>query len=437
MNYKQYTKNDQIFIIRESVKRKRSKLYILRLPVVIISSVVLSIIIGLNFKDFSKNLEPFGEIYLSLLQMCIIPIVASSITYSIGKLADSNNASEQIKKTMGMLVLTLIVIASLSTLLSMATTKVIFDIFEVGSMSNRGSFDIKLNLIETNSVEEPLSITSFITNIIPSNIFGSITNEVLIQIVFFSMFMGFSIGSLKKDESKECLKYCETIFTCFQYIITATLYILPFGILCLISSRISSIEESVLYSMLTFIVAIYVVGTIIVIINVIFTKVYVKKSFMSILRELKEPYSIAFSTCNSYASIPYIITNLPYLNVDSNHIKMTAPISITLGRFGTTVYFTLIIMFCAKIYGVDIGFSDIPMVVAMSIIGSIATAGVGGVAVVTIINSITNPFGIESSGLIFLFLAIDPLIDPIRTLLIVNTNINVILLSSAKKNSNK
>ena len=86
--------------------------------------IIVALFIGIYFKETAKVLTPFGEMYLSLLKMCIIPIVASALAYSIGKLASSDEASRQLKRSILVILASLIAVAFIVSLLVSSRSRV-------------------------------------------------------------------------------------------------------------------------------------------------------------------------------------------------------------------------------------------------------------------------------------------------------------------------
>jgi len=79
-------------------------------PWVIILGMVTGGILGVYFKSFVFYIKPIGEIYLSLLQMSVIPIMVSAIVVSIGKLMKLKDANTYLKKICVVFILFLFVI---------------------------------------------------------------------------------------------------------------------------------------------------------------------------------------------------------------------------------------------------------------------------------------------------------------------------------------
>ena len=55
-------------------------------PIILLISIIIGSIIGLIFKDKAKVLEPFGEVFINMLFVIVIPLVFSTIAGSIANM---------------------------------------------------------------------------------------------------------------------------------------------------------------------------------------------------------------------------------------------------------------------------------------------------------------------------------------------------------------
>ena len=55
-------------------------------PKTVVVGVLLGFVSGLYFKDFSHGLKPLADIYVSLLSMCILPILVSALVWGVGQM---------------------------------------------------------------------------------------------------------------------------------------------------------------------------------------------------------------------------------------------------------------------------------------------------------------------------------------------------------------
>jgi len=132
---------------------------------------------------------------------------------------------------------------------------------------------------------------------------------------------------------------------------------------------------------------------------------------------------VALGTRSSLASLPSTIHSLvDKLGFDHTEVNLYTPLGVTICRYGNVIYFALAAFFIAQLYETSLGMAEILTVLVASILAGMATAGATGVLTLSMMTIVLEPLGLPWSAAIVLFIAIDPIVDPLRTLLIVHTN---------------
>ncbi|BBM88743.1 hypothetical protein COTS27_00428 [Spirochaetota bacterium] len=403
---------------------------ILKNPLTIAASVAIGIYIGINFKEVAKTIAPFGNMYLYLLQMSVIPILISAIVSSIAKLIKSKGINKLLVKMLFYFVLSVTFCGMLGTfagvwnkpgeLINNQTREVLSQIVE----SSEETTDLEVSISQPYKEVPRKRILDFVASIIPSNIFESLASGRAMELVFFSIILGIAIG-FTEDKSGETLSNIfVTLFLAFQKIINWAMYVLPFGLICLIADQVADTGLNVIFAMFNLIILFYGIGLLMMIINCIVIYVRSRKSIKQVLYAVLTPIIIAFSTRSSFATIPSCVEALEKkLFFERSVTNLLIPLGITLGRYGNIIYFSLVSIFLLQLYGIDYGSVDIIKTIIGSILAGIATAGATGLATLAAIQIVLTPLGLPFEVIIVILLAIDTIIDPLRTALIVQTNL--------------
>ena len=144
------------------------------------------------------------------------------------------------------------------------------------------------------------------------------------------------------------------------------------------------------------------------------------------LFKIKEPLLLAFTTQSSLACLPSAIDSLTNeLRFESKSTNVVLPLAITLCRFGPIAYFAIATIFVSSLYQAPLGFGSILILIAGSIFAGMATSGLSGVLTLTMLSIVLSPLGLPIDAVLVLLIAIDPLINPFRTLTIVGISITV------------
>ncbi|MCL2721796.1 MAG: dicarboxylate/amino acid:cation symporter [Treponema sp.] len=417
---------------------------ILKHPLTILGGVAIGVLIGLfnkplsvmlNIENFAQLISFPGELYLFFLQMTVIPIIMSAIASSLGKLIRNKSSAGFIKRMTAIFAVFMLICAItgmalgmfgqpgsglsddtrnlLGKLLSSSNTDGTSDILEITLGAGEAAESVKRH-----------GIGYFFSNLIPPNIFEALSLGSIMAIVFFSIILGIAIGFLQEESALLLINLLSAIFYAFQKLISWSLYLLPFGLICLLAGQIAAVGVQIFVAMSKFII-LYGIGTLIIFVLCTII-IWVRSGItnpLKILSTLFEPILLAFATRNSMATLPSAINCLDKgMKFNSTAVNLTLPLGMTLGRFGNIFYFALAVFFIAQIYGISL----VPIQFVIILIGVIfagtATAGASGIVTLSMLSIVLDPLNLPLEAVLIIFMAIDPIIDPFRTFLIVYVN---------------
>jgi Na+/H+-dicarboxylate symporter len=142
----------------------------------------------------------------------------------------------------------------------------------------------------------------------------------------------------------------------------------------------------------------------------------------------------AFSTSSSNATIPVTLqTTEKRLGVDNSTASFIVPFGATINMDGTAIMQGVATVFIANVYGIDLGISGYLIVIGMSVLASIGTAGVPGVGLI-MLAMVFAQVGLPIEG-IALIMGVDRLLDMIRTAVNVTGDATITTIVARSENS--
>lgn len=413
-------------------------------PWAIISGLIAGIVLGSFFPELSDQMSPIGKIYLSLLKMCIIPIMVSAIISSITKLFSSGASSRLLARIIIVFVAALFIssfagffsglIGKPGSNLDHQSQKTIGKLLRESGNASDVSFSPDMKIY----VNDPAGQNSenskdLVSSFIPENIFKSLTNGNNLHILFFSIVFGVALSFITPGLRDRVINDLDAVFQAFELIINWLMYLLPIGLCFLTASQISEIGIEVITSMTKYILWIYAGCLFLIALNSIVLSFYSGHNIFKTLRLLKEPLLIAFFTRYGFASMPSAIEILKQeFKVSSNTASLIIPIGITVFRFGSVLAFSLSSLFLAQLFSLEINLFSSAVIIGGAVLAGLASAGAPGIIGVTMISIILEPLGLPLEVAIVLLLAADPITDPVLTLANVHTNCAVCSLIEGK-----
>ena len=366
-------------------------------------SVITGTIIGLVFKEKASILSPFGDLFLNLLLVIIIPLIFLTISTSIGKM---NNP-----KRIGKILLTTFIIFIITSLISvfigLITTKS-FRLININDESN-----IKDIITDETINNESINYLDKTINTISVNDFSKLlTRDNMIALILFSILFGLSINISKE---KEILKLLESANNVMYKFIDIIMYYAPIGLGCYFASLVGTFgKELVLGYTKTFIIYTIVSLIFYFVIYSIYAlisggKIGLKSYWKNII-----PSTItALATCSSAASIPVNTTCAKKIGVSEDIANTTIPLGTNFHKDGSIIGSVFKIMFLVYLFNANISTSKIILV---SLIATLLVTAVpigGGTISETLIITMFN-FPISS---LLMLTIIATIIDPPATML--------------------
>lgn len=399
----------------------------LRSPWAILISVILGVYIGTSLHGVADLIAPIGELYLGLLKMCVMPILLAAITTSIGRLMGTSNAGQYIRRILIVFPVSLLLISILSLIIAMITgpgrNLSVSTLETLGVLVNNSGVDMEISLTgPIPEAEESLGLTSFFLNMVPENIFTALSEGQTLKVLVFAIVFGITLGLIKEPITQSVFDALESVYKAFNRIIHWMTYLLPFGLCSLLAHQLSQLGLDVMFSMLNFILIAIATFVTIYIICTLIIWYRAKVSLLKVLSVVKEPTILALATSSSLACLPSAISTLhEELKFEAQATSLVTPLSITVGRFGSVIYFVLASVFVAQLYDAELGLPGLFIIVIGSIFAGMATSGVTGILTLTMMGLVLEPLKLPLEAVLVLFIAIDPIMDPFRTLGIVHT----------------
>ncbi|MBN8237023.1 dicarboxylate/amino acid:cation symporter [Halobacillus kuroshimensis] len=345
--------------------------------------------------------SPLGTVFLNLIKMLVVPIVFFSITLGTASLGDPKKLGRIGGKTIGFF---------------LATTTIAISIaIGLAYLFQPGNIDISTANAEYEAQEAPGVVETF-TNIIPTNPIQSMTDGNMLQIIAFAIFIGFALAMLGK-KTEGIYKLVEQGNEIMMFLVNLIMRFAPYGAFGLLASAIGTmgIDGMRAMGMYMFVVllglfihAIVTYGSAVSFLG--------KMNPITFFKGFFPAMTVGFSTSSSSSTLPISMkTAQENLNVPKPVSSFVQPLGATINMDGTAIMQGVATIFIAQVYGSDLSFTSLIMVVLTAVLASIGTAGVPGVGLI-MLAMVLNQVSLPVEG-IALIIGIDRLLDMTRTAL--------------------
>ena len=384
------------------------------LPTQVIIALVLGVIVGLLLfgqDNLANYIKPFGDIFLNLIKMIIIPIVFCALALSISNLGDSKKVGSYGWKA--------ILYFEIITTVAIGLGIIIGNLFKPGAGLDYNKLpkgDISKYQSSAHSAEQASTygnhLIDTIVNIVPTNLFESLAKGDLLPIIFFAVFFGLGLAAI--GEKAEPVKgFLSGTLEAVFWMINKILKLAPIGVFAFICTTVMTFGVSALVPLLKLLLV--VVGAMIFFVVVVLGIVarMVGVSIFSIMKILKSELLLAFSTSSSEAVLPVIMKKMENFGAPKDVTSFVIPIGYSFNLDGSALYQSIAALFVAQMYDVHLSLTEQIVLMATLMIASKGMAGVPGVSIVVLLTTLGS-MHLPAQGFA-LIIGIDRLLDMVRT----------------------
>jgi len=398
-------------------------------PWTILGSIIVGIACGVYVPEFSMGLDSIGSIYISLLKVVVLPFLLATILVGIIGLLQKEGSQELIRKIIIGFVgsMFLAAVIGVGTVMVTGTEMTPQKKTEFGALVNNKDTgtELSITLHEPMPSSAPVNAGKMAEKFIPENIFATLNNGESLKIVIFCLIFGVALGHLKTDGQRMLVEILKSIQQASISIFKFLNYFLPFALLAMISSQVGKVGVGIFLTMFDFVFQQFVGGLLVVVLGTIVIWKRSGLDLMTVIRETKETLIVAVSSRSSLACIPYAQEALHKLHFDKGGVELTVPLSFTVNRIGSIVYYAIATVFIANIYDAPLGVTGLLVVLFGSILAGLASAGTTGILTVATVAVVCDLLKLPSEAVLILLIAVDPLMDMIRTASHVHGNVAV------------
>ncbi|PNZ69748.1 cation:dicarboxylase symporter family transporter [Staphylococcus croceilyticus] len=383
------------------------------LPMQVLIALVLGVVVGLLLfgqTNVANYIKPFGDIFLNLIKMIIIPIVFCALALSISNLGDSKKIGSYGWKA--------ILYFEIITTIAIALGLIIGNLFKPGAGLDPHKLpkgDITKYQTSASAAEQSTYGNHFIdtiVNIVPTNIFEALTKGELLPIIFFAVFFGLGLAAIgeKADPVKGFLNgVLEAVF----WMINQILKLAPIGVFAFICTTVMTFGAAALLPLLKLVLVVVfaMVFFVIVVLGIVARMVGI--SIFSIIKILKDELLLAFSTSSSEAVLPIMMNKMEKFGAPRDVTSFVIPIGYSFNLDGSALYQSIAALFVAQMYGIHLSISEQIILMVTLMVASKGMAGVPGVSIVVLLTTL-GAMGLPAQGLA-LIIGVDRLLDMVRT----------------------
>ncbi|QPL54628.1 dicarboxylate/amino acid:cation symporter [Vibrio navarrensis] len=373
----------------------------------VVIAMIAGTAVGAFMGDSASAFAPLGAIFINLIKMLVIPLVAVALISGAAGLGNSQSAGK-----VGLVTLSYFGITSA---LAVALALVMGEVFQPGASIDVSGIESMFSAEYASKGELP-TFWATVTGMIPTNVFQSLNEANILQILVFCMFFGIAVAKQPQAKREPIINGVNCIVDAMVWMINKVMIIAPIGVFGLMAEAVGTFGFGALMVVfklfVVYVAAILIFGFVAYPLMIqLFTKTSAKKFILA----MKKPQAVALSTASSMATLPVTMDTVEKeLGVRNSTASFVLPLGATINMSGNAIYYGLVAIFFAQLFNIDLGMGAYIAIIITATLGAVGQAGVPGPSFLVV--AVLLAAGIPIEGLPLLF-ALDRIFDMIRTAL--------------------
>ena len=332
---------------------------------ILLIAILLGAIIGLLFGENATVLKPFGDVFINLLFMIVVPLVFFSIASSV--------ASMDSMKRLGKIMSSMLIVFILTGIIASIVMLVAVNIYPPGE-------GVSIELVTPETTEELSLSEQLVKTFTVPDFVNLMSRSNMLALILFAVLIGLGTG-LAGESGKPFGRFLSSGSEVFMKVIKLVMYYAPIGLFAYFATLIGDFGAALLGDYAKAILLYYPVAILYFLIG--FTlyafiaggKVGVRKFWKNILT----PAATAFGTGSSFATLPVNLSAAKNIGIPKDIRETVLPLGATIHMDGSCLSAILKIAFVFGVFNMDFsGMGTFLTAIGISLLSGVVMSGIPG-----------------------------------------------------------
>ena len=380
-----------------------------KLTLYILVGMVLGIVVGYavrvavpaDSQAFEYWLRSFGTlatIFLNLIKMLVAPLILGTLVAGIAHMGDSSALGR-----IGTRAITWFIIASL---ISISLGLVMVNLLQPGV-----GIDMTASAQSVGEVKK-LDMFEFIEHIFPKNVIAAMAENNVLQILVFALFAGVGLTALG-EKGRPLVRGAEALAELMLQITGYVMRLAPLAVFGALAKVVAENGLGILATYAELLVEFYIALVLLWVLLLAAGAIFLRRRIFQLIRYIREPLLIAFSTASSEAAMPKLFEQLDRFGVPRRISGFVLPLGYSFNLDGSMMYASFATIFIAQAYGIELSIGTQILILLTLMVSSKGIAAVPRASLVVITATLAM-FDLPVEGVALVF-AIDHFLDMGRT----------------------
>jgi Na+/H+-dicarboxylate symporter len=384
-------------------------------PARILAALILGLVAGLAAAGwtYAENAvaiaEPIGGLWLTGLQMTIVPLVVSLLITGIAASAEAARAS----RLAGRAILFFLAFLWLSTIVAAFIVPLLLQLIplsDASAVALRGTFETAA------PVEAAPNFADFLRSILPTNPVAAAAENAILPLILFTLVFAFAVTRLPAEPRETVVRFFRAIADTMLVMVNWVLWLAPIGVLALAFTVGAKAGAAAFGALLHYVLIVSIIGIIIWVLAVPIGVIGGRIKLPLFLKGMAPSQAVALSTQSSLASLPAMLRGAETMQVPVAASGVILPLAVAMFRATGPGMNLAVALYIAHLMNIDLTTWQIMAGIAVAATTTLGAVSLPGqVSFITSIAPICAVMGVPVAPLALL-IAVEFIPDIFRTL---------------------
>ena len=373
----------------------------------VLCAVAAGILLGHLAPGTALAMKPFGDLFIRLIKMIITPIIFATVVVGIAGLKNTGDVGRIAAKAL----VYFEVMSTLALVLGLLVGHLVqpgaglhvdprsLDGAALGNVRGTGAF----------------SVWDLVLGIVPSTVVDAFAKGDPLQVLLFSALLGIALAQLG-ERARTVVRVFEELSDALFRIVAMVMRVAPLGAFGAMAFAVGKYGLAVLAKMGLLVLSFYLTSFVFITAGLGLVARCAGLSLWQIAKYIREEVVIVLATSSTEPVLPSLMAKLERLGCDRSVVGLVLPMGYAFNLDGSSIYYTLAVTFIAQALGVELGWTDMLLVLCVLMLtskGAAAVSGGGFVALAATLATIGGKVPVEGMVLI---LGVDRFMSEARAL---------------------
>ena len=383
-----------------------------RLTLYILIGMILGVITGYlvrvyvpadseAFTYWLRSFSTLSTIFLNLIKLVVAPLILGTLVAGIAHMGDSS--------ALGRIGTRAIAWFILASLISISLGLIMVNFFQPGAGLN---LTVGAHSIAEVGEVKKLDMFEFIEHVFPKNIFQAMADNNVLQILVFALFAGVGLTAIG-EKGKPLVRGAEALAELMLQITGYVMRLAPIAVFGALAGVVAKYGLGILGTYAELVTEFYLSLVVLWVLLLGIGAIFLRSRIVSLIRYIRQPLLIAFSTASSEAAMPKLFEQLDRFGVPRRISGFVLPLGYSFNLDGSMMYASFATIFIAQAYNIDLSITEQILILLTLMVSSKGIAAVPRASLVVITATLAM-FDLPVEGVALIF-AIDQFLDMGRT----------------------